>query len=531
MATTEKVQLNYSSPQYSYLEYLLQLGLKASTVEIVNAFVVSNPHLSVQFDRRCKDILTLNSWVDSSNLVGKNTEENIFKEGFKFSSSESGMKFSVGQIKQSSSKDDHDNIKKILLCKIGVGRAYATTKENLASSELPEGYDSFYIMKDGENLDRKDDENEYYHEYYITESAQILPQYLVYYKYDPAIEKKSREKPICDNCEVAEAKVYCASDSANLCKECDLALHKSKLASRHIRTPIGKGGDIYGFCSQHKDKMIEFFCSQCHIPVCVYCKMVGHHSSGEAAKHKLVSVAEAYQTVCQESSIPDSILESRRTEIINQITLIKSQSKEVDKLNSQLERQIQEIAKKALNELKKITDSKLNILLGDELELRRQLGEIRNAENFLEYQQDGDATHFLFSWSRHQKMLDELHEFKFFRNKIDVSLDTRVSGSIDILSDQVIHIPESDNKKMIKTRTSEKINKSNSYYNKTSLSNKQISSVAIGNTGNAVPSKSQESKHIKTSDFFSEALGALDDINISQDDYDGFDNKDNLFID
>jgi len=49
--------------------------------------------------------------------------------------------------------------------------------------------------------------------------------------------------------------------------------------------------------------MIEFFCSQCHIPVCVYCKMVGHHSSGEAAKHKLVSVAEAYQTVCQESSV------------------------------------------------------------------------------------------------------------------------------------------------------------------------------------------------------------------------------------
>jgi len=68
----------------------------------------------------------------------------------------------------------------------------------------------------------------------------------------------------------------------------------------------------------------------------------------------------------------------------------------------------------------------LNVLLGDELELRRQLGEIKNAENFLEYQQEGDATHFLFSWSRHQKMLDELHEFKFFRNKVDVSLDTRV---------------------------------------------------------------------------------------------------------
>ncbi|OUM69473.1 hypothetical protein PIROE2DRAFT_2561, partial [Piromyces sp. E2] len=483
----EKVQLNSSSPQYSYLEYLLQLGLKASTVEIVNAYIVSNPHLSVQFDRRCKDILTLNSWVDSSNLIGKNTEDNIFKEGFKFSSSESGMKFSVGQIKYTPGKDDNDNIKKILLCRIGVGRAYATTEENLANLELPDGYDSFYIMKEGESIDRKDDDKEYYHEYYITESSQILPQYLVYYKYDPVLEKKSREKPICDNCEVAEAKVYCASDSANLCKECDTALHKSKLASRHVRTPIGKGGDIYGFCSQHKDKMIEFFCSQCHIPVCVYCKMVGHHSSGEAAKHKLVSVAEAYQTVCQESSIPDSILESRRTEIVNQIAVIKSRSKEVEKLYSQLERQIQDIAKKALTELKKLLIQK------------RQLAEIKNAENFLEYQQEGDATHFLFSWSRHQKMLDELHEFKYFRNRVDVSLDTRVSGNIDILSDQVFHLPESDNKKMIKNKTSEKINKASSYYNKAPVSNKQLSSVAIGNTGSAVPSKSQESKHIKTS--------------------------------
>eukprot|EP00833_Pecoramyces_ruminatium_P010462 jgi/Orpsp1_1/1184494/evm.model.c7180000089744.1 len=519
MATSEKVQLNPSSPQYSYLEYLLQLGLKASTVQIINAFTVSNPHLSVQFERRCRDILTLNSWVDSCNLIGKNSEDNIFKEGFKFSSSESGMKFSVGHIKYIPSKDDNEeSIKKILLCRIGVGRAYATKESDLTTTELPDGYDSYYIIKDDENIDKQDDENDYYHEYYITESAQILPQYLVYYKYDPMVEKKSREKPICDNCEVAEAKVYCASDSANLCKECDIALHKSKLASRHTRTPIGKGGDIYGFCSQHKDKMIEFFCSQCHIPVCVYCKMVGHHSSGEAAKHKLVSVAEAYQTVCQESSIPDSIMESRRTEIINQIAVIKSRSKEVEKLNSQLETQIQEIAKKALNELKKITNLKLNVLLGDELELRRQLGEIKNAEKFLEYQQEGDATHFLFSWSRHQKMLDELHEFKFFRNRVDVSLDTRVSGSIDILSDQVYHLPDSDSKKMIKNKTSEKINIASNYYNKAPISSKQLSSVAIGNSGS--PAKSQESKHIKTSDFFSEALGALDDINIIQDDYD-----------
>jgi hypothetical protein len=59
---------------------------------------------------------------------------------------------------------------------------------------------------------------------------------------------------------------------------------------------------VFGMCPTHK-KNVEFFCSYCHIPVCVYCKMVGHHSSGEAAKHKLVSVVEAYQTVLAESKM------------------------------------------------------------------------------------------------------------------------------------------------------------------------------------------------------------------------------------
>ena len=97
------------------------------------------------------------------------------------------------------------------------------------------------------------------------------------------------------------ATVYCASDAANLCTKCDVKLHESKLASRHIRTPIGQGADIFGQCKHHPDKHIEFFCAQCNMPVCVYCKMVGNHANGEAARHQLVSVSEAYHTVLQEA--------------------------------------------------------------------------------------------------------------------------------------------------------------------------------------------------------------------------------------
>lgn len=118
------------------------------------------------------------------------------------------------------------------------------------------------------------------------------------------------------------ATVYCSADEANLCNKCDSKLHETKVASRHVRTPIGKvrrgqlfgiflyfanlslfskGGDIFGQCRLHPNKVIEYVCSECHIPVCITCKMVGNHANGEASKHQLVSVTEAYHSVMQEA--------------------------------------------------------------------------------------------------------------------------------------------------------------------------------------------------------------------------------------
>ena len=51
-----KTQLSPNSPEFAYLEYGLQLSLNASTARIVAAYAVSNPHLSLQFEKRCKVI-------------------------------------------------------------------------------------------------------------------------------------------------------------------------------------------------------------------------------------------------------------------------------------------------------------------------------------------------------------------------------------------------------------------------------------------------------------------------------------------
>ncbi|KAJ3296182.1 hypothetical protein HK104_001869 [Borealophlyctis nickersoniae] len=460
--TGNKTQLSPSTPDFAHLEYGLQLSLRSSTARIVAAYALSNPHLTVQFERRCKDMLVLSSWVDASHLTGTNTEEDVIRRGFQFVPPQPGMKIeemlkSCGE-KERKSDTQQRTIRKAMLCRIGVGRAHVADEATAEACAVPEGYDSFYIHDPSKSRDAKQNgENQYYHEYFIKGSNQVLPVYLIHYDYDPVKEKKSRERANCENCEEEPATVYCSADAANLCNKCDTQLHTSKLASRHVRTHIGKGSDVFGHCRHHPDKQIEFFCSTCHIPVCVFCKMVGNHANGEANKHPLVSVAEAYQAVLQEAQMvsekstfgfnlmktahkdsrksntakhhtqTDPILLQRRTDITTQITALHSRATAVQKMSSTLHAYLTQLFTQAQSDLDAIVTKKLNILLGDELELRRQLEEMDRLDQFVNYQRNGDANLFLFGWSRQQVYRAELRDFRFFRRGIDVGVDAKVT--------------------------------------------------------------------------------------------------------
>jgi hypothetical protein len=64
------------------------------------------------------------------------------------------------------------------------------------------------------------------------------------------------------------------------------------------------------------------------------------------------------------------------------------------------------------------------------------MNEIDRLEEFLKYQQQGDATTYLFNWSRHQQVRAELHDFRFFRSNIDVQLDAKITGNIAVIVDE-----------------------------------------------------------------------------------------------
>eukprot|EP00158_Paraphelidium_tribonemae_P007130 Partr_v1_DN28122_c2_g1_i2_m56168 putative B-box zinc finger family protein len=427
----DKSLLTPSAPQFSRLEYSLQLALKVSTARISDAYIVSNPSWTLSFDKKSQDIMTIDCWIDAQDLCASKTVDEAMKRLSLAQFPSKGVKVTVGHLPIATEATTKLS-KTMVYCRVGLGRAYvidAAKDGQLKESDLPKGYQSFYLKPNTNKLDKT-------HVYLICNQHQLLPLFVANFEFDPMDEKRSRERPMCDNCEKSYASVYCSADTAYLCKDCDINLHVSKIASKHQRTQLGRGPDAFGNCRVHQQD-IEYFCSSCHLPVCIHCKMVGHHSSGEASKHKLVKVMDAFEIVLRESSKPDKAFESRLVAITKQSKVLQQRRTQVDGMQSALEIQLEQIYKQALSSLRSLADKKRNILLGDELELSRQRDELQQLEQFLEYQRTAvDMYHLLFNWSIHEAMRQNLREFSFFRDNIDVALDLKIDGSVKVIEDE-----------------------------------------------------------------------------------------------
>jgi hypothetical protein len=434
-------QLSEDSNSFAYVEYFLRLSLHASTAKIFSAWEVSNPQLTLQFEKKCKDLLTVDSWVDVSKLDHPNSEDDILKRGFHFDNSGSGFKFNVGRVKIDDAHRDESGkvVKRFLLCKVAIGRSYNAADDYANVAAIPDGYESFFIDRDRINIKSESDNEplsvdcEQSYEFVIKDVAQVLPTYIVAFQYDPDAETRSRQKVVCENCESCPATMFCQADSANLCDRCDQQMHNTKLLARHNRILLENGPQTFSYCRSHSDKIVEFFCPTCSKPVCVHCKMVGHHSSGEAAKHKLITVAEAFRSVSESAAAADPLLAARKANIRAQISSVSERAKRVEANSQEIQIQLEALFQKTLADLQAITKKKINVLKGDTVELYRQLSEIGQLEHFLQYQQTGgNATQFILDWAHHQRLRTEQHSFPYFRQTIDVLPDIKINGTIQV---------------------------------------------------------------------------------------------------
>jgi B-box zinc finger len=175
------------------------------------------------------------------------------------------------------------------------------------------------------------------------------------------------------------ASIYCQADMAHLCDKCDLEIHKSKLASRHVRMSLEKVMTIKYYivssifdtlfqgpqcmipCRIHSERNSEFFCPSCHMLVCLNCKMIGHHSTGEAVKHPLVPVADAYQSVIESAHLPDPVVEERIEALKQHLEKIERRGQAIIENAKSVREHIDLVYKKAMDELSAIVNKRVSI--------------------------------------------------------------------------------------------------------------------------------------------------------------------------
>ncbi|KAJ3342269.1 ornithine aminotransferase [Gonapodya sp. JEL0774] len=136
----------------------------------------------------------------------------------------------------------------------------------------------------------------------------------------------------------------------------------------------------------------------------------------------------------KKSREPDKVLSQRRAKIANHLDALQDRGRAVTNMADSLRLQIETIYKQACQDLDDVVLSKLATLHGDELELRRQLHEMDQLDEFVAYQKK-QPTQFLLSYSQLQQKRSELHDFRHFRDVIDVKCDVKVSGTISLAVD------------------------------------------------------------------------------------------------
>lgn len=127
---------------------------------------------------------------------------------------------------------------------------------------------------------------------------------------------------------------------------------------------------------------------------------------------------------------------ARKAKIEKQYSLILESAKKIEQNSLAVAKHLEDIYHKALSDLKFITKRKINILKGDVMELERQQNEISAVEEFFNYEKTGtNAIQFILDWSHYLKMKEELHNFSHFKESIDVSPDIKISGAIQVCTE------------------------------------------------------------------------------------------------
>ncbi|ELA41398.1 uncharacterized protein VICG_01503 [Vittaforma corneae ATCC 50505] len=191
----------------------------------------------------------------------------------------------------------NSKIHKAYFCEVSVGRSLFVSNEYAQTLDVPKDYDSFIVAQNdakGFLTDANIDISTF--SYIIKDTSRVLLLYEVTFEYDEELEKLSRKSFICHRCKKSQSTMFCPSERASFCKDCDIQVHNDEFLKRHSRIYFSDVGQKkFICCLYHPTKVVEYFCETCMDPICADCKITGNHSGRDKCDHHIISFLEACQ--------------------------------------------------------------------------------------------------------------------------------------------------------------------------------------------------------------------------------------------
>ena len=353
------VVLNEDDEEFiSVKQYLSSCLLQQGKVEEVKMVKIDSTDLTHRFDKKAQKMLKLVGWSNVKNLSGDNSDLSLLgSRGFVLGKGTSGLEFHVGNINGLKASHKYDNGNKNSLMEplhepehtfiysdVAIGRSFVSDSE-CQTTPIPTGYDSFYIP--GEKLDRNGDGEfdlfeyqqaasfdsrdpaEYEHKYFVKDMAQVLPRYIIKFKFQVEGDKAR-------SASVSGGSTEQAADS------------------------LGRG--------KQANTLDDFshFDPETHKPVTLRQKMK------QGGAKLLIPIEVAYDQALEDWKRDDPLMEGKKVWLENQLDVIDERVRDVNLNYADILEQINETAAAATRELQHITKTKLDTLLSVEIEIRRQ---------------------------------------------------------------------------------------------------------------------------------------------------------------
>jgi hypothetical protein len=166
--------------------------------------------------------------------------------------------------------------------------------------------------------------------------------------------------------------------------------------------------------------------------------------SAPAATDKMLSdIGAAYETALAQSNDADPLLEERKRAIRETLRAVDEKLRAVQANSATVEEALYARLQEALGQLQHETQRKLNLLLSEELELRRQLHMIEWTDSFVPVLQQGlPPMSFIAAWERHTSVRSSLYSLipaaagVSARVLEEVQPDMRLVGQLEVITER-----------------------------------------------------------------------------------------------